>query len=133
MFWPMALVSSIKLSDEEKLAILRRLDQFRQWRSLDKKRYCLVCGKIITGREIQVIMGARENRSLSTVCPTKYCGAMPIEWVWPTNDVLITLAMVEAERNWLCLIRRAGRAMQSCRGKTTSSTISTTRFKPPLG
>jgi hypothetical protein len=133
MFWPMALVSSIKLSDEEKLAILRRLDQFRQWRSLDEKRYCLVCGKIITGREIQVIMGARENRSLSTVCPTKYCGAMPIEWVWPTNDVLITLAMVEAERNWLCLIRRAGRAMQSCRGKTTSSTISTTRFKPPLG
>jgi hypothetical protein len=129
----MALVSSIKLSDEEKLAILRRLDQFRQWRSLDEKRYCLVCGKIITGREIQVIMGARENRSLSTVCPTKYCGAMPIEWVWPTNDVLITLAMVEAERNWLCLIRRAGRAMQSCRGKTTSSTISTTRFKPPLG
>jgi hypothetical protein len=91
------------------------------------------CGKIITGREIQVIMGARENRSLSTVCPTKYCGAMPIEWVWPTNDVLITIAMVEAERNWLCLIRRAGRAMQSCRGKTTSSTISTTRFKPPLG
>jgi len=133
MFWPMALVSSIKLSDEEKLAILRRLDQFRQWRSLDEKRYCLVCGKIITGREIQVIMGARENRSLSTVCPTKYCGAMPIEWVWPTNDVLITLAMVEAERNWLCLIRRAGRAMQSCRGKMTSSTISTTRFKPPLG
>jgi hypothetical protein len=133
MFWSMALVSSIKLSDEEKLAILRRLDQFRQWRSLDEKRYCLVCGKIITGREIQVIMGARENRSLSTVCPTKYCGAMPIEWVWPTNDVLITLAMVEAERNGLCLIRRAGRAMQSCRGKTTSSTISTTRFKPPLG
>jgi hypothetical protein len=42
MFWPMALVSSIKLSDEEKLAILRRLDQFRQWRSLDEKRYCLV-------------------------------------------------------------------------------------------
>jgi hypothetical protein len=129
----MALVSSIKLSDEEKLAILRRLDQFRQWRSLDEKRYCLVCGKIITGREIQVIMGARENRSLSTVCPTKYCDAMPIEWVWPTNDVLITIAMVEAERNWLCLIRPAGRAMQSCRGKTTSSTISTTRFKPPLG
>ena len=129
----MALVSSIKLSDEEKLRILQRVDRFREWHSLDEKRYCLVCGEIITGREIQVIMGTRENRSLRTVCPTKYCDAMPIEWVWPTDDVLITIAMVEAERNWLCLIRRAGRAMQSYRRKTTSSTISTTRFKPPLG
>ncbi len=70
--------------------------------------------KIITGREIQVIMGTRENRSLRTICPTKYCDAMPIEWVWPTDDVLITIAMVEAELNWLSLIRRAGRTMQSC-------------------
>jgi len=129
----MTPVSSIKLSDEEKLHILQRLDRFRQWHSLDEKRYCLVCGEIITGREIQVIMGRRGNRSLRTVCPTKYCDAKPIEWVWPTDDVLITIAMVEAERNWLCLIRRAGRAMQSYRRKTTSSTISTTRFKPPLG
>jgi len=51
----MAIVSPIKLSDEEKLEILQRLDQFRQWHFLDEKRYCLVCGEIITGREIQVI------------------------------------------------------------------------------
>jgi hypothetical protein len=30
----MALVSPIKLSDEEKLETLQRLDQFRQWHSL---------------------------------------------------------------------------------------------------
>jgi len=48
----MALASPIKLSDEEKLNILQRLDQFRQWHSLDEKRYCLVCSKIITGRQI---------------------------------------------------------------------------------
>ena len=129
----MALVSSIKLSGEEKLAILRRLDQFRQWHSLDEKRYCLVCGEIITGREIQVIMGTRENRSLRIICPTKYCDAMPMEWVQPTDEVLITIAMVEVERSWLRLIMRAGRAMQSCRSKTTSSTISKTRSRPPLG
>jgi hypothetical protein len=133
MFWPMALVSSIKLSDQEKLPILQRLDQFRHWHSLDEKRYCLVCDEIITGREIHVIMGTRGNRSLRIICPTKYCDAMPIEWVWPTDDVLITIAMVEAERSWLRLIMRAGRAVQSYRRKTTSSTISTTRFKPPLG
>jgi hypothetical protein len=53
----MALVSPIKLSDEEKLDILQRLDQFRQWHFLDEKRYCLVCGEIITGQEIRVIGG----------------------------------------------------------------------------
>ncbi len=47
MLWPWALVSPIKLSDEDKLEILQRLDQFRQWRSLDEKRYCLVCGKMV--------------------------------------------------------------------------------------
>jgi hypothetical protein len=114
MFSPMAHVSSIKLSDEEKLAMLRRLDQFRHWHSLDEKRYCLVCGETITGRQIQVITGTPGNRSPRLICPTKHCDAMPIEWVWPTDDVLITIAMVEAERNWLCLMRRAGRAMQSC-------------------
>jgi hypothetical protein len=129
----MALVSSIKLSDEERLAILQRQDQFRYWHSLDEKRYCLVCGEIITGRQIQVIMGTRGNRSLRMICPTKHCDAMPIEWVWPTDGVLITIAMVEAERNWVCLIKRAGRAMQSYRRKTTSSPISRTKSKPPLG
>jgi hypothetical protein len=129
----MALVSSIKLSDEEKLAILQRLDQFRHWHSLDEKRYCLVCGEIVTGRQMQVIMDTRGNRSLRMICPTKHCDSAPIEWVWPTDDVLITIAMVEAERNWLCLIKRAGQAMQSYRRKATSSTISKIRSKPPLG
>jgi hypothetical protein len=133
MFWPMALVSSIKLSHEEKLAILQRLDQFRHWHSLDEKRYCLVCGEMITGRQIQVIMGTPGKRSLRIICPTKYCDAMPMEWVQPTDEVLITIAMVEAERSWLRLIMRGGRAMQSCRSKTTSSTISKTRSRPPLG
>jgi hypothetical protein len=133
MFWPMALVSSIKLSHEEKLAILQRLDQFRHWHSLDEKRYCLVCGEMITGRQIQVIMGTPGKRSLRIICPTKYCDAMPMEWVQPTDEVLITIAMVEAERSWLRLIMRARRAMQSCRSKTTSSTISKTRSRPPLG
>jgi hypothetical protein len=128
----MTPVSSIKLSDEEKLATLQRLDQFRQWHSLDEKRYCLVCGEMITGRQIQVIMGTPGKRSLRIICPTKYCDAMPMEWVQPTDEVLITIAMVEAEQSWLRLIMRAGRAVQSYRRKT-SGTIDTTRSKPPFG
>jgi hypothetical protein len=109
----MALVSPIKLSDEEKLETLQRLDQFRQWHSLDEKRYCLVCGEIITGREIQVIWGKRENRPLRIICPTEHCNAMPMEWVRPTDEVLIKIAMAEAERRRIRVTIRAGRATRS--------------------
>jgi hypothetical protein len=94
----MALVSPTKLSDEEKLETLQRLDQFRQWHSLDEKRYCLVCGKIITGREIQVIGDTRGNGPLRIICPTEHCSAIPMDWVRPTDEVLIKVAMMEAER-----------------------------------
>jgi hypothetical protein len=85
----MALVSPIKLSDEEKLEILQRLDQFRRWHSLDEKRYCLVCGEIITGREIQVIGDTLGNGPLRISCPTEHCKAIPMDWVRLTDEVLI--------------------------------------------
>ena len=125
--------SSITLSDEEKLDILRRLDQFREWHSLYQKRYCLVCGEMITGRQIQVIESARGETLFRLVCPTKHCDATPIEWVLPTEDVLIKIAMVEAERGWLRLVRRAGRALQSCQTRKKPNTIRRTRFKPRPG
>ena len=105
------------LSDEEKLDILRRLDEFRPWHSLDQKRYCLVCGEMITGRQIQMNESARGGTALRVVCPTKHCDATPIEWVLPTEDVLIKIAMVEAEGGWLRLVRQAGRAIQSCQNR----------------
>ena len=60
---------SISLPDAEKLNVLRRLDQHRQWHSLDDKRYCLVCGKIITGHQIQVPRGIRGNGLVSASRP----------------------------------------------------------------
>jgi hypothetical protein len=128
----MALLSSITLSDEEKLNFLRRLDQFRQWHSLDEKRYCLVCGEIFTGREIQVIESTDGDVPLRLVCPTEHCHAIPMEWVPPTEDVLIKIAMVEAECRWVRLVRQAGRAMQSYQ-RSASNTTSRTKSKPRLG
>lgn len=125
--------SSITLSDEEKLDLLRRLDQFWQWHSLDQKRYCLVCGEMITGREIQVIESPCGETPLRVVCPTKHCDAMPLEWVVPTEDVLIKIAMVEVERGWLRLVRQAGRASQSCQTQRNGNSISRPRFKPRPG
>src|SRR6059058_3745956 len=112
MFRPMTAVSSINLSDEDRLDTLQRLDQFRQWHALDEKRYCLVCGEIITGRQIQVTRRTGGNGPLRIICPTEHCNAMPMQWVRPTEEVLIRIAMIEAERRRLCLIIRAGRAMQ---------------------
>src|ERR1700752_4189455 len=95
----MALSSPVNLSDSDKLDVLRRLDQFRQWRSLDEKRFCLVCGKIITGRQIQVAGGTRGNGPLRVSCPTERCNSIPMDWVLPTDEILAKVErMVEEER-----------------------------------
>lgn len=63
----MGLLPPVKLSDEEKLATLQRLDQFRKWRSLDERRYCLSCSALITGRQIQVVGGSRGTGPLRAI------------------------------------------------------------------
>jgi hypothetical protein len=55
-----------------------------------------------------------------------------MEWVPPTEDVLITIAMVEVECRWVRLVTRAGRAMQSDQ-RSASNTTSRTKSKPKLG
>lgn len=84
----MALSPPVRLRDADKLDVLRRLDQFRQWRSLDEKRFCLVCGKIITGLQIQVAGGTRGNGPLRLSCPTERCNSIPMDWVLPTDEIL---------------------------------------------
>jgi hypothetical protein len=92
-----ALSSPVALSDGDKLDALRRLDQFRHWRSLDEKRYCLVCGRIITGRQIEVAGGTRGNGSLRLSCPTEHCNSIPMDWVLPTDEILAKVEMMAAE------------------------------------
>jgi len=75
-------------SDSDKLNALRQLDQFREWRSLNDKRFCLVCGKIITGRQILVADGKRGNGPLRLSCPTERCNSIPMDWVLPTDEIL---------------------------------------------
>jgi len=82
------LSTAARSQDDEKLEVLRRLDQFRQWHSLDEKRYCLVCGNLISGRRIQVADATRGNGSLRLSCPTEGCHAIPMDWVLPTSEIL---------------------------------------------
>jgi hypothetical protein len=85
------------LSDADKLDVLRRLDQFREWRSLDDKRFCLVCGKIINGWQIQVAGGTRGNGPLQLNCPTERCNSIPMDWVLPTDELLALAETATAE------------------------------------
>jgi hypothetical protein len=82
------LSTAARSADDEKLEVLRLLDQFRQWHSLDEKRYCLVCGNLISGRQIQVDGGTRGNGPLRPSCPTERCNSIPMDWVLPTSEIL---------------------------------------------
>jgi len=93
----MALLAPVGLAEKDKLQVLQRLDHFRTWRSLDEKRYCLVCSKIITGEQIRVIGGTRGNEPLRVICPTNGCHSIPMDWVRPTDEVLAK-TMLAAER-----------------------------------
>lgn len=93
----MALSTATRLSDEEKLEALRRLDQFRQWHSLEEKRYCLVCGNLISGWQIQVAYGTRSNGSLRLSCPTEGCNSIPMDWVLLTDEILAKVEKMAAE------------------------------------
>ena len=93
----MTLSTATRLADDEKLEVLRRLDQFRQWHSLEEKRYCLVCGKLISGRQIQVTGGTRGNGPLRLSCPTERCNSIPMDWVLPTDEILAKVEKMAAE------------------------------------
>ncbi len=88
----MVLLPPIELAEKEKLQVLQRLDNFRAWQSLDEKRYCLVCSKIITGQQIQVIGGTRGTGPLRIICPTRNCHSIPMDWVLPTDEVLAKIS-----------------------------------------
>jgi hypothetical protein len=71
------------LDPEKKLAVLRRLDQFRAWRSTTERRLCLGCGKLISGAEIKRSRSMRRLGLLRLKCPTEGCRSGPMDWVEP--------------------------------------------------
>lgn len=84
----MTLAPSIAPADADKLELLRKADRFRSWSSLDDKRYCLVCGKIITGQEIQVAGSTSGEDAWPLCCPSERCNSIPMDWVILTDEVL---------------------------------------------
>ena len=112
----MTLSTAARLADDEKLEVLRRLDQFRQWHSLDEKRYCLVCGKLISGQQIQVAGGTRGNDPLRLSCPTEKCNSIPMDWVLPTSEILAKVEKLAEEERKASALKSA--AVTTDNGKT---------------
>ena len=77
----------------EKLAILRHEDHFRDWRSLDDRRVCVVCGGNFAGRDVTV---SETSNSRELHCPTEGCRSHPHQWVYPDNSAITE----EAETDW---------------------------------
>jgi hypothetical protein len=93
MIAPMSMLPTIQLSDDDKLQALRRLDQFRKWRTLDDRRYCLCCGDLLTGRNIEIVGGTRGTGPLRAICPTERCNSIPMDWALPTDEALAKISM----------------------------------------
>jgi hypothetical protein len=73
-------VNAHHLTPEEKLAILQASDTRRKWYSLDDERVCVLCGRAITGRQIEITRDARGGYSLH--CPTEGCSSVLSDWFY---------------------------------------------------
>lgn len=67
----------MEISPQERLQILRLTDTERRWYTVDDKRLCLICERIISGRDIRVDGGPE---SFSLGCPTASCPGTFSHW-----------------------------------------------------
>jgi hypothetical protein len=68
------------ISPRGKLRLIREIDIFHPWQSLDEIRYCRRCGQTFSGHEIKVVT-AEDGTSHRLECPTEGCPSVPIEWI----------------------------------------------------
>lgn len=77
---------AIRLGGPEKLIALQEVDQHRPWTSLNDKRRCVRCGRLISGRQIKIVVDEDGGGPLRGQCPTRNCGAPPVAWAFPRDD-----------------------------------------------
>jgi hypothetical protein len=68
------------VSLDGKLGALQTSDAYRKWYSLDDRRFCILCEKVIRGRMVDV----RENGKGAywLHCPTPGCSGSPRDWFY---------------------------------------------------
>jgi hypothetical protein len=75
----------IDLQYDERLWILRTGDHFRSWESLDDERFCILCEKTFTGRQIEITRHRDGERELR--CRTPGFNSEPHQWVYRGNPL----------------------------------------------
>ena len=71
------------LTAEERLKILRAGDKLRTWSSLDDERLCVLCERILSGWQIEILRDKGGRYLLK--CPTSGCGAFAAHWFYVGN------------------------------------------------
>jgi hypothetical protein len=71
------------LTPEQRLDVLRKTDRLRKWSSLDDERVCVVCERIFSGRQIEIVRDQRGRYLLQ--CPTRGCPAYVAHWFYVGN------------------------------------------------
>jgi hypothetical protein len=79
------------LPAEDKLDVLRCLDEFRFWHSLDDKRRCHRCHEEIIGRQVLIYERAGTRGGMRLQCPTPGCASNPSEWFYADPVLAATL------------------------------------------
>jgi hypothetical protein len=77
----------------DKLSVLRANDHFRDWRTLDDVRVCVLCDRKFTGHDVQVST-AGDRTELH--CPTPNCQSGVHQWVYPGNPLISE----QSEKDW---------------------------------
>jgi hypothetical protein len=72
----------LQLPPEDKLDLLRYLDEFHYWHSLDDERICKRCDRTIDGRQILVTELQGTRGKLRLQCPTAGCVSTPGDWAY---------------------------------------------------
>jgi len=78
----MSVSAPLPLPPEDKLDLLRYLDEFHYWHSLDDERLCKRCGRRITGLQITIIELQGTRGKLRLQCPSAGCVSTPGDWVY---------------------------------------------------
>lgn len=73
------------ISPKGKLQLLQACDQWRNWDSLNDKRYCIMCEHTFSGREVRITLDGHGDPVAH--CPTPDCSATPREWLYPGNPL----------------------------------------------
>jgi hypothetical protein len=78
------MVAHLKLGD--RLTVLRAEDRFRNWRSLDDERLCIICKRKFNGGQVEIRRFG--NCKYKLRCPTEGCNSRPHLWIYPATPLV---------------------------------------------